>query len=175
MVCSLQAGLVTDQYSPETHCPWTVTAELHPSQFPHCMESQVSLLSLAPHLGVSKGTLGLHILQCCSFNSQDTFCCTKFLLIIQVAFEEEFHLLWCQAQVYDPFKDVPAKNQSDSNHCVGDSTQYKPCTLSCNKEQKVRGNIQGKLLRSGGAWRKTFLTAGQNLLKVEVFCLLAEL
>lgn len=104
------------------NCPWTVTAELHTSQFPHCMESQVSLLSLAPHLGVSKGTLGLHILKCCSFNSQDTLFCTKFLLIIQVAFEEEFHLLWCQAQVYDPLKDVSARNQSDSNH-VCDSTQ----------------------------------------------------
>lgn len=111
-----------------------------------CMKSQVSLLSLAPHLGVSKGTLGLHILKCCSFNSKDTFCCTKFLLIIQIAFEEKFHLLWCQTQVYDPLKDVSARNQSDSNHCVCDSTPYKPCTLSFNKEQKVQGIIQGKLL-----------------------------
>lgn len=132
-----------EQYSPETHCPWTVKAELHISHFPHCMESQVSLLSLAPSLGVSKGTLGLHILKCCSFNSQDTFCCTKFLLIIQVAFEEEFHLLWCQAQVYDPLKDVSERNQSDSNHSVCDSTQYKPVSCLLTKSRKSRKTFRG--------------------------------
>jgi len=106
------------------------------------LHGEPSLLLLVLYLGVSTGTLGLHILKCCSFNSQDTFCGTKFLLIIQVAFKEEFHLLWCQAQVYDPLKDVPARNQSDSDCCVGDSTQYKPCNLPLNKEQKVEGDIQ---------------------------------